>query len=539
MILACGFILRASGINYGLPSQNLALTTSHPDEATALRPLEKWRPKELYFHPDQTLHWGGFHLFPTAALLKVAQFAGYLKVGTREFYLKNLQEADKIYKIARSLTVLCAMVSILALFFIVRSLWGYTGGILAVIFYSFSAVHIVNSFIVRPDSMMVMFVLLSVFFSLKVWDIYSSRFSLISGIFFGLAVATKYNAAPSIIFPVLLHLLSPDRKNRRNLFIFSLAAAVAFLIGCPYSILDFKGFYSGIQHLLSQAKGGIVPIPLGSTFGLYWTYFLPYGMGWPHMIAAILGWIWMLSKILKREPVFPVSDLSKNRLGGIWIFSVSIIYIVIASPKAQQTWYTLPLVPLFAFFASYFFSLLIQFHKKWIRVFSFLLTCFFIAYMTIYSLAYTKLFWEKNVREIASEWIEQNIPKGESIGIARSYFWTPGILRQSEPPYQLLKGGDDQSFIDDAVLGLEKVSQKANYLVLTEYEYRVYLTKRFGNYPEQERVLRKIMEKDFREIACFQKEAEFLWFRFPKKEDDPYDWSMPNPTIKIFKKVKA
>jgi hypothetical protein len=38
-------------------------------------------------------------------------------------------------------------------------------------------------------------------------------------------------------------------------------------------------------------------------------------------------------------------------------------------------------------------------------------------------------------------------------------------------------------------------------------------------------------------VTRFDEEARFLGVRFPKSEYAPYDWIMPNPTIRIFKKV--
>lgn len=535
-IVAAGLFLRLAGLDYGLPSKNMALTTYHPDEPLSFYTIEKWKPEKLYFHPGRAILWGGFHLFPMAAGLKTAQIAGYVKFGNRDFYVSHLKESDKLYRVARLLQVFCGVASLLVVFWLAAETFGWTAGMLSALFLCLSAVHIVNSFLTRPDAMMVFFALLCLLFTARVWQKPDRRFSILAGVFLGLAAASKYNAAPFGIFPLLIHWFSPEKENRKNLIFCLSAGAASFLLGCPYLILDFPWFRQQMLLNVALVKSSIVPVKSGPGWITYFTTFLPYGLGWPLSLAGFAGAAWVLGKSIRKK-VSGIALESGDHLGLIWVLCCVIVYVVITLPKSQQVWYTLPVVPLIAIFAAVLCADLVRAVSVRARVLGLAFCVFISSYTAVYALAYLSLFRGQNVREEASEWIDRNIPKGESIGIVRSYFWTPGILRQYHPPYRLLQGGDDQSFTDDAVLGMEEVAQEARYLVLSEYEYRTYLYPEFSaRFPRQAEILKKVMEKDYREIARFDREARFLSFRFPKKEFPPFDWFLPNPTIRIFRK---
>ncbi len=538
LIAGFAFALRVSGIEYGLPSKSMTLTTYHPDESIPIYTMAAWKPSKFYFHPGRIINWGGFHLFPMAASLKAAQIVGYLKPGSREFYENNLDQADKIYKITRMLQIVTGTLTVFAGFWIIKKCFGLASGVLTSVLIAICPALVINSFSTRPDVSMVFVVLCSLIPSIQVWNQSNKRYSIYAGILLGLATATKYSAAPYGIFHVLIHLLSPDTTNRKNLAYFLGAGAIAFAAGCPYLILDFPWFYEQALVLVSLAKAEIAPVIQGPGWKLYLTYFLPHGIGWPLTAAGFAGWLWMIGDAI-RGKVFFRSFQNPSRFALVWIASAFIIYMVVSATKSQQVHYTQPVVPLFIFFAAYMLGQWIsslQPAKKWAGV---LAGAAVVSYTLVYSLAHLKLYAGVNVREEASVWVDANIPKTATIGIARSFFWTPGILRQYHPPYRVLKGGGDTSFLNDAILNLPEVAKKADYFVLTEYEYRSFLLPQFHESDRgQDAILRQIMEKDFTEVKRFDREAQFLSFKFRKKEDDPFDWIMPNPTIRVFKKIK-
>lgn len=538
LIVALGFGLRLSGINFGLPSKNGAMTTFHPDEPLSFYTIEKWKPEKLYFHPGRAILWGGFHLFPMAAGLKAAQLTGYVRFGDRDFFMKNLGETDKLYRVARFIQILCSAAAVWLIFLIARNAFGPAAGLLSAFFLATSTVSVVNSFSTRPDSMMIFFALLSLYFATRIWKGDSVKDCVWAGIALGLATATKYSAAPFGIFPLLAIILPPTERKWVRTFWYLSSIVLFVLLGSPYIVLDYSYFIYEFSKNVGLVGSAIAPVVSGPGAWLYVAYFLPYALGWPLTLAGALGWAWIAVRFVQSRLAPMGSPLRNDRIPFWWSIAGLTVYLVISYSKSQQVWYTLPVVPLFCIFAAALFTDLARRKNLAVRIAGVLLCVVTIAYTSVYAAAHLKLYVQPNVRTLASEWIEANIPRGETIAIARSYFWTPAVLRQYDPPYKVIAGGDSGMILDQCVLGLNGVQKKAKYLVLTEFEYRSYTSPQFnqGFFPEQERVLKNLMEKEYKEIARFDREAEFMGFRFPKKDTDPYDWVLPNPTIRIFKR---
>jgi len=554
-IFILAFLLRISGIGFGLPSKNLAVTTYNPDEALTFQVMEKWNPKKLDFHPRRVFLWGGFHLYVIAPILKISQIIGYLKIGSKEFYMKNLYEADKLYIIGRIIMILFSSLSVLIIYLICKNSYNSLSGLLSCLLLAILPVHVINSFYLRPDIIMLFFGLVSIYFSIKIIEKNETKYYILSCIFIGIATATKLSGAVYGIVPICAHFVSSkewkEKLNDYRLYVIPLICLISFFICTPYALIDFnkttESFWSYFKMNFGLTKETMYPasiIIFGTGYKSYLRYFLPIGIGNILFYTGIAGLFLMLlnviirkflpkirSKLLITEPIKSIkSDI-------IFICSGIIIFFVISYPKNQVIWYIIPLVPFILIYIVRFFDLLmkINFIPIYVKLISIV---FIIVGGSIYSFAYLNLYYSKNVREIASEWIEKNIPHNKTISIARSWFWTPSILRQYNPPYRLLMGGDFYTTVDDSVIGLDKILKLSDYVVLTEYEYRNYIHPKIKSfYPEQSKIIDKIFySKDYIKVAEFKRDAKFLWFTF-KKKYPPQDWLIPNPDIIIFQKI--
>lgn len=522
IILSFGFVLRVLPIKWGLPSRNLALSTYHPDEQISFHSLEQMNPKKLDFYPRQALDWGSFYIYFLGTTLKISEIFGLVKVANRAYYIQHLHETDRLYIIGRLISIFSGTLSIGILFMIIKNAFNDTtlallgSGILGIV-----PIHLINSFYVRPDIFMVFFGLCAVYFSLKIIEFGKTRYYIFAAIFAGISTASKYIGGIFIFLPIIAHII--HYKNIfpvKNIFRLFLGFILTFIIACPYSLHPV--FISHLAYLINQARIGNIMEQAG--WIRYLTVFLPYGLGWLLFISALLGTVLLIFKNKTQKELFIL-------LSGI------IIYIMISLPKWQMTLHTLPIIPFLSIYTGYFLITLIRWKKPILSIAGKLIVISVLFYTTVYSLSYLNLFLGKNVREEASDWIEKNIPKTATVGIARSWFWTPPILRQYYPPYKLLMGGDVDSFLERAVLGLKEIAKHADYIVLTEFEYRQYLHPKLKKYfPQQAKILEEIFSgKNFIKIAEFDKEAKFLLFRF-KKNYPPNDWLIPNPRIIVFKK---
>ena len=521
------FFLRITIIHFGLPSKNLALSTYNPDEQNNYHTIEKWDPKRFYFPSGQVLHWGNLQLFLLVGSLGIAKLIGYVKFGDRMFYINNLKETDKLYIVGRLISIIFGSLSVLIMILFSKNLYGDSFSIFSGLILTFLPMHFVNSIYVRPDVMMMFFCTVILFFSLKILSSNERINYILAGIFCGLGIATKYSCGSYIFVPILADIV----KNRRlflhkNLFIFIFFTIISFVIGCPYVVLEPKSFYAAMRHLISLSRGvfidefGFIP-----AFWRYLSWFLPYGFSPLLFLVSLFG--------------LGLFCFIKDEKSKFILFSFLIVFFLTTRSKFQALWHCFPVVPFFVIFSANGLNFLWNIDVKFPKFLSKIFVILVILTTIVYTLAYYNLYRQKNVREEASEWILENIPKGSKIAIARSYFWTPPVLRQYNPPYKVLMGGDPiKSSVQEGVLGLKNLLDETEYIVLTEYEFRWAMHPKLQKYfPEHKKILDEIFYSGkFVKLAEFDKEAKFLFLKF-KKNYPPGDWLIPNPKIIIFKKV--
>ncbi len=550
IIVFIGLLLRISIIKFGLPSKNRALTTYNPDEPITFWSIEKWQPKKLDFHPHGGFFWGGFHIYTVAGSLAVSKMLSIVKFSSRDFYINNLNETDKLYLVGRFTLVFFGVVSIVLIYLIAKQAYDDNFlSLLSAFLLSIFPAHVVNSIYIRPDILMMFFGLLTILFSIKIMKTQHLKYYILSSFFAGISTGSKYSGGVFLICPIIAHFLivNPNHNSfnilkifKHKIFNYKLAVLLigflfGFLVSTPYILVDFnhtsEGFLTHIKHNLAMARSSMNVdqyLLYGRGIFSYLRYYLKYASSSLTVYASFVGMFFVIMNFLK----------TRNRFDLFFLLSGVVVLLVISSTKTQAVWYIFPFVPFFIILFCRGWQILCQQEFKLIKIISMLILIFILVYTSIYSLAYWKLYKEKNVREEASDWIEKNIPKGSKIAIARSYFWTPSVLRQYNPPYEVLMGADPvKSSVQDGVLGLKNLLDKTEYVVLTEYEFRWALHPKLQKYfPEHKKVLDEVFSSSkFVKVAEFDKEAQFLFFKFIKNYP-PGDWLIPNPKIVVFRK---
>jgi hypothetical protein len=157
---------------------------------------------------------------------------------------------------------------------------------------------------------------------------------VLAGIGCGVAAATKYTGA--ITFVCLLAACLCDGLSGRTvaqslwrLGLCVAAAAIAFVIANPYSLLDFSAFHQGVSTQQGLAAGSD-PEKLGTTASsgtafYVWTY--TWGLGWVPSLAAVGGAIALLVRrrlapalVLIPAPIaFIIYMGDQQRFFGRWL----------------------------------------------------------------------------------------------------------------------------------------------------------------------------------------------------------------------------
>jgi hypothetical protein len=491
-------------------------------------------PRKFDFHPRDGLFWGSLHLYALGFTLETAKVAGYLHLPSRQYLIEHLEEADKLYLAGRLLSVLAGVLTILVLYAAGLRLGGPFAGLTAAALTAFAPVHIVNSAVVRPDILMLLFASAALYFSIRHVDDGDRASWVLAALFAGLAAAAKYNGGVFLLCPWLAVRLKKGWS--KELVWIPLLAAVAFFAGCPYALIDFPTFLGYLRDNAALAREGLSSELYGPGWRSYWTVFLPCALSAPVSWSALAGAGLALFSFAGKIAADPLPARRKNTL---LFFSGLMIFFVTVRPHHQMVWYTLPVLPFCVLFAAQLASSVrTGLERRRLAWAGTALCAALVGWQGITAWATVGLYRGINPREAASAWIETNIPRESAVAIPRKYFWTPGVLRQYHPPYRLIEGGDDQSVLDQAVLGFESAAAQADYAVVSELETRNYLhPKLAGRYAGQAGVLNGVMGRDFRETARFSRSPEFIGFRLPLPDFPPSDWIYPGAEIRIYQKI--
>jgi hypothetical protein len=161
-----------------------------------------------------------------------------------------------------------------------------------------------------------------------------------------------------------------------------------------------------------------------------------------------------------------------------------------------------------------------------------------LAPVLLYSLGLAKMLASPNdSRDLASEWIVKNIPRGASVGVwGWPYWYTPAVLYESnshttderltgisddQRPYRIEQGDETTVW---------PWSDKPDYLVLSDIEVGRSFSAVLGT------AYRTLQFPDYTKIAEFKRVPRFLGISFSKKPYYTYEWCMPNPTIGVWKR---
>lgn len=253
-IIAFGLILRAWGINYGLPY------TYGPDEPTYVTiTLQMFKTGDLnphwWYYPSLM-----FYLNAVALLMYfvIGRLFGVLSLATPAAFpnpevitmgVGHLALPAE-FLVARGMTALFSAAAILLVYAIGRRLFGIKWvAIVAALFFAVSPTIINLSHRFAPDLFAMFFALVSFYFVARILDDGRTRNYVFAGIGAGLAIASKYNAGLVLVALLAAHFVRFGRAGWRRKEIYGavLIAVVVFIAATPFAVLDFRNFWDGVK----------------------------------------------------------------------------------------------------------------------------------------------------------------------------------------------------------------------------------------------------------------------------------------------------
>lgn len=154
------------------------------------------------------------------------------------------------YLISRVFNAVLGTLTVIPIYFTAKSLYNKRAGILASLLFTVFVLHVRASHFALIDVPTTFWLAFSVFFAGRVLTNQSYKNYMLSGLFAGLAMSTKYNGlfASSSLAATHLILLMRDRKllSTREFYLKPIIAFLicvgGFLLGTPYALLDYSTF---------------------------------------------------------------------------------------------------------------------------------------------------------------------------------------------------------------------------------------------------------------------------------------------------------
>ncbi len=412
LILLVGFALRLWGISFGLPNEHC-----RPDESTLIHKALSIGSGDLNPH---FFNYPSLHFYCIAFLYAIyfgVGLAGGVFANLADFQRQYFIDPSSFFLIGRSCSALLGTSSLFLTYLIGRHLGGERAGLFSAGFLSLSFLHARDSHFLTVDIPSTFHMLLAYVFVLRYLTTSTRKDLVLSGVFLGLSVSTKYSLALfSISVPVAV-LLGKSPRNFRNMawkntFIVMSIICLAFVAGSPFTLLDFKTFWNDLSYERAHFVHGH-----GLDLGRGWIYHLgftlPHSIGWPLFATALLGCLLLLRR---------------HRPEDIVVLSSLIIYFGAAgSGKTVFLRYMVPMVPFLCVAAG---TLLDRGTQGWKGGWAALLAGLLSGPSGYAILQHDTLLARTDTRLLAAQWIKSHVPRNAKFALYGSNdFGFPRIHR--------------------------------------------------------------------------------------------------------------
>src|SRR5262245_28314842 len=337
-VVLLGAALRLVPVWFGLP-----YLRARPDEDAAIdhaMGVLRNGPNPHFFHwPSLT-----FYLF--AALFEIGSWLRRIVTGSGE-----LSVAEQLV-IGRTFVALAGTATVAVLFELGRRLADRTVGLVAALFLAVAILHVRESHFAMSDALMTFGVMVALLFLVRGVEAAGTadRRPLVwfgaAGLAGGLAASTKYTAAIIVIAMATAQVSiwrrqsgsAPARLSVWPSVAFMATFVLGFLLGTPYSVLDYPAFSADVRDDFAHMSAGHA-LKVDRAWLYHLTRSLPHGVGPVVFLIAIPGLVLAATRRRWRTSLVVVT------------FAVA-FFASISRGHTVFFRYVLPLVPLICLFAG-------------------------------------------------------------------------------------------------------------------------------------------------------------------------------------------
>ena len=508
------------GIRWGLPDAKHPHYSFHPDETpgltSALSIITDPRP---LFPTQWAYEQSPFFFYFASVVLRVASWTQLAPIH------KEFSFADYVRQLlAGRLLVLVAFCGVVLLTYLVFSrMWGLTTGLLTALLTAVSPVVATNAHYFKNDVPLLFFVLVTLLFSLRIYESGRAREYVWAGVFCGIATATKWHGFTAGLFIIMAHFLragrQPGRVRAHRRLLLSLACfTAAFLVAVPGIFLHPDVVRAGVMRELERRIGqktGFMLVMAKTNPGPL--ALMSYALGALPFLASIASLVYL---VVRKRDTF---------LFLILPFTI-LLLLVFGVLKAAFVRYLVPLAPfLMAMVARATYDVVRR--RGFLRIVAIVSVAATGIYALLSSLSYVTPMSRRDPRTLATDWLTQNVPEhsrltvetfqGENFEFVDSTRYSLNRIWES-------RVGDNR---DTAMLSW------TDFYVANEAVYRRYLKER-DDLPRQGLFYQRLLNNgEFTQVADFDARPELFGWKLPKGYP-PDDLMLFLPQIRILRRIR-
>ena len=404
--------------------------------------------------------------------------------------------------VGRVLSALFDTGTVFVVFLIGRRLFNERVGLLAAFFSAFAVLHIQLAHFYTTEAMLTFFSCLSFLFVARLSEEGRRRDAALAGLFFGLAMASKFSALPMLAgiavgvwlmtlrngasIQTLMPSAEAVKPALRKLGIAAIFGFLAFAIAQPYAILDLP-YYAADAYQQSQMVRRVIDFPYtrqyddSLPFAYHIWQFSVWGVGLP---LALLMWAGLGFTAVR-------ATLKRTRPDILILAWFVPFFLITGLAEVKFLRYLLPVTPFLAIMAAN----LGDKGLTRLRSLSFkpnvlygggIAAVALIAFATVfYSVAYSNVYTDAHPASRASEYVRENIPSNSVLAMEH---WEEGLPNLHSYPRITLQLYDP----DDVPIqytnhdGFTVVGSKAEHLAnaLGNTDYVIFFSNRlYGSIP--------------------------------------------------------
>ena len=275
---------------------------THPDEPASVKTAVRMAA-EASLNPREFGYPGSTVVYPLAAVFRLRHLLmdhGPLWGPAPGIAAAFERNGGAFYLLGRSVSVLYAVLGVLAVYLVGNRAFGRKAGLLGAWLSILCPLAVSKAQLVRIDSASAFFGLVGLYVCLRLYQRPGWRSQVIAGACIGLAIATKYSLIPLLgVFALanLFLLMEGKRKPVRlaEEIAGGLAAVVlAFVLATPFFLIELNTAIGNIRFEMRSTHLGQDGLSLLGNLRWYLSTVIPRSLKWPRVLLAVVACVYAL-----------------------------------------------------------------------------------------------------------------------------------------------------------------------------------------------------------------------------------------------------